>query len=295
MSPFFSIIIPSYNRANLISKTIKSLLEQEFRDFEIIVVDDGGTDHTKEVVESFGDKRISYFWKENAERGAARNFGLDRAQGNWILFFDSDDLAYANHLSTAYNYIIRHPLAAVFHTSYDNVDIKTNKVIKHHIIAGDLNKKIKNGNCLSCNNVFIRRDVIHQYRFSEKRELSGSEDWLLWLLLSRDHVIGGITEITSALVQHQGRSMATVSGKHTEKAAKSFVSIAKEYPGLLPIVPKITAEVYSLAALRYALDKERKDAIRCSFTAIKARPLRIFSKRFLATLKYLIISRRQVT
>ena len=74
-SPLFSIVIPTYNRAHLIGKTIESVLRQEFTDFEILIVDDGSKDNTEEVASTFTDKRIRYLKKQNAERGAARNYG----------------------------------------------------------------------------------------------------------------------------------------------------------------------------------------------------------------------------
>ena len=79
-SPAFSIVIPTYNRAHLIGKTIESMLRQEFQDFEILVVDDGSKDNTGDVVKTFTDSRIQYFKKENAERGAARNYGATQAE-----------------------------------------------------------------------------------------------------------------------------------------------------------------------------------------------------------------------
>ena len=77
--PYFSIIIPTYNRASLITKTIESVLLQD-EAFEIVVVDDGSTDDTKEVVNSLLDSRVKYFYKENGERGAARNFGAQKSK-----------------------------------------------------------------------------------------------------------------------------------------------------------------------------------------------------------------------
>jgi glycosyltransferase involved in cell wall biosynthesis len=78
-SPLFSIVIPTYNRAHLITKTIESVLAQEDGDFEILVVDDGSSDNTGEVVSRIFDPRLTYFRKENAERGAARNFGFRKS------------------------------------------------------------------------------------------------------------------------------------------------------------------------------------------------------------------------
>ena len=87
-----SVIIPTYNRAHLVSRAIKSVLNQNFQDFEIIVVDDGSTDNTEEVIKSFKDKRIRYIWHEiNKGGNAARNTGLKNSRGEYIAFLDSDD------------------------------------------------------------------------------------------------------------------------------------------------------------------------------------------------------------
>jgi len=74
----FSIIIPTYNRAHLISKSIKSVLNQTYSNWELILVDDGSEDNTEEIVNSFGDNRIKYFYKKNEERSIARNYGIDK-------------------------------------------------------------------------------------------------------------------------------------------------------------------------------------------------------------------------
>ena len=99
----FSIIIPTYNRAHLILKTLESVKNQSFVDYELIIVDDGSSDNTKEVVNKFIlDNKLSnwhYFNKVNGERGAARNYGIEKATGLYVTFLDSDDLIYSNHLS----------------------------------------------------------------------------------------------------------------------------------------------------------------------------------------------------
>src|SRR5437763_11554370 len=104
---FFSIIIPTYNRASMIEKTIQSALNQSYSDYEIIIVDDGSTDNTEQVVLSIKDARIFYFKKENAERAAARNYGAHRAKGDYITFLDSDDVLYPSFLYNASETIIR--------------------------------------------------------------------------------------------------------------------------------------------------------------------------------------------
>lgn len=103
--PFFSIIIPTYNRANAIHLPIDSILSQTFDDWELIIVDDGSTDNTREVVASYDDTRIKYVYQQNAERSAARNRGIDETTGDWICFQDSDDEYLPNHLKTIYTAI----------------------------------------------------------------------------------------------------------------------------------------------------------------------------------------------
>ena len=106
---FFSIVIPTYNRGELLSNAINSILSQEFSDFEVIVVDDGSTDNTRELVEDLVKKNqsIKYFFKINEERSIARNYGIMRALGRYISFLDSDDLLYVNHLKVAYDLLKR--------------------------------------------------------------------------------------------------------------------------------------------------------------------------------------------
>src|SRR5688572_21324050 len=106
--PFFSIIIPTYNRADRIAATIHSILAQTFRDFEILIVDDGSTDNTKQVVYGFTDNRIKYHRKKNEERGAARNAGISMSEGEYITFIDSDDIFYEDHLTVAKQFIDQH-------------------------------------------------------------------------------------------------------------------------------------------------------------------------------------------
>src|SRR5258705_128554 len=102
-APVFSVIIPTYNRTEFMTRTIQSVLDQTFKSFEIIIVDDGSTDNTETILQPLIQQHsnISYFKKKNEERGAARNFGIMRAKGNYVTFLDSDDIFYPGHLQEA--------------------------------------------------------------------------------------------------------------------------------------------------------------------------------------------------
>src|SRR5690606_5275683 len=98
-TPFFSVVIPLYNRAAQVGETIRSVLSQDWTDYEIVVVDDGSREDPLPVIEAIGDPRIRYIRQDNAGGGAARNAGIKAAQGRYIAFLDSDDLFLPGKLS----------------------------------------------------------------------------------------------------------------------------------------------------------------------------------------------------
>jgi len=106
--PKVSVVIATYNRASFLAETIDSVLQQRFQDYELIVVDDGSTDQTRTLVESYGS-RIRYLYHENRGPSAARNLAVRHARAPWIAFQDSDDLTEPNHLETLYAYANEHP------------------------------------------------------------------------------------------------------------------------------------------------------------------------------------------
>lgn len=91
MLPSVSVITPTYNRAKTIGKAINSVLAQTHHDWELIIVDDGSTDNTKDIVLAYNDPRIIYVQQQNGGPAKARNFGMSKAHGKWVMYLDSDD------------------------------------------------------------------------------------------------------------------------------------------------------------------------------------------------------------
>ncbi|MGB4270042.1 MAG: glycosyltransferase family A protein, partial [Spirochaetota bacterium] len=89
--PFFSVVIPTFNRAHLITRAVESVLMQKFTDYECLVIDDGSTDNTFQVLSPY-TKQIQYIYTQHAGVSKARNRGIQQAQGEWIAFLDSDDM-----------------------------------------------------------------------------------------------------------------------------------------------------------------------------------------------------------
>ena len=114
---FFSIIIPTYNRKALLQKAIQSVQQQSEVNWEIIVVDDGSTDGTQEMIQAYSSEKISYFHQENQERSAARNLGIRHASGQYICFLDDDDYFLEQHLTVLKERIqAEHFPVAIFRT-----------------------------------------------------------------------------------------------------------------------------------------------------------------------------------
>jgi glycosyltransferase involved in cell wall biosynthesis len=111
--PLVSVVIPTYNRANFVTKAIGSILNQTFSDYEIIVVDDGSTDDTQEALEHYMGK-IKYVYQNNAGVSSARNVGVNESKGEWIAFLDSDDEWEKEYLDVQI-YQIRNVPSAVCH------------------------------------------------------------------------------------------------------------------------------------------------------------------------------------
>ena len=281
----FSIVIPTYNRSTFLLKTIRSFIDQEYKNFELIIVDDGGSDNSEEVSKSFKDERIKYYWKENAERGAARNFGASISKGLYINFFDSDDIALKNHLKEAFKAIefLNNPM--VFHLGMNMID-ENKKEIFSIKKTNDINKIYKY-NYVNPNAVFIHRNAFQNIRYNEDRSLSGSEDWLFHLqLASRFQFISFDKFVTSTMINHAGRSMTNSFASDINTRRKlllkylnqDVVFVSKKYQW----IKVIEAEMLSLTSLHFALENKISKSYTYFLISIYKYPMKIFTKRFLA-------------
>ena len=276
--PFFSVIIPTYNRADLISKTLESVLQQDFAGFEVLVVDDGSKDNTAEVVRPFlTDARFLYLPKQNAERGAARNYGLDRAQGEYAIFLDSDDLFHPEHLTT---------LHAAIEASYERPNFIATKYNFDRdgrrrpselalLPAGSLGfATFLRGNPLACN-VCVRRENPGLRRFEEDRRYAAIEDWM-FMLENTQHgdAVQLVDALTLTMNDHDQRSMrADNQGliRRLELAAgwmqQHLTLTAAQHRALL-------GRLYYLCAIHAHIDGYQQQAIDYSSRAIPQLPFR---------------------
>lgn len=209
--PYFSIVIPTYNRAGLIGYTLDSITAQQDADFEVLVVDDGSKDLTAEVVKPFlADERFQYLPKENGERGVARNYGLAHARGDYVLFLDSDDRLHPNHLSTLRNAIATQTTLPDFiATKYDFDRSGQNRPSDLAALpAGALGfEDFIRGNVLACN-VCVRRANPTLHKFEEDRRYAAVEDWMFMLQNTQyGAVVQLVDAVTLTMNDHDQRSM----------------------------------------------------------------------------------------
>lgn len=210
----FSVIIPSYNRKRYLGDAIDSVIEQTYQDFEIIVVDDGSIDNTDEWLKitypNYG--KLKYYYKVNEERGAARNYGLGKATGDYAVFFDSDDWMKPSYLQSLHDAIkeqVTPPLfvAAKYIFREETSGREWNSSI-HAIRQGwyGIDMFLK-GNMLACN-FCIKTGNPSVKLFPTERELSSMEDWLFLLCNLGAQKIFIKDQVGVVMREHPGRSMA---------------------------------------------------------------------------------------
>ncbi|MBF0557328.1 MAG: glycosyltransferase [Nitrospirae bacterium] len=186
--PLFSVIIPTFNRADLLRRAVDSVLAQTFGNFEVIVIDNHSSDHTAEILASYKDDRVSWHAiRNNGIIAASRNLGIRKAAGEWISFLDSDDWWHPAKLETVCNYLeqadvvyhglnIHTPKGKSFLRSLNGRQVKSPVFVDLMI----------RGNALSTSSVTVRKDIAEKIGcFSEEKSLIAVEDFDLWLRISR--------------------------------------------------------------------------------------------------------------
>ncbi len=189
MKPFFSVIIPTFNRAKELKRAVESVLVQSFCDFEILVMDDGSSDDTQQVILAINDTRIIYEWEKNYGGPARpRNRGIVKAKGEWICFLDADDAWLPDKLQVCVQHInksvdlIYHDLKVVgLPTSL----FKNNITKSRCLIAPVIIDLLINDNAISNSSVVVRKIILDKIgQINEDLEMIASEDYNTWLRIA---------------------------------------------------------------------------------------------------------------
>ena len=291
----FSIIIPTYNRGEFIAKTIDSILGQTFSAIQLIIVDDGSTDNTFSVVNAYADSRICYFKISNRERGASRNYGMQKAEGKYINYFDSDDL-FLPCLDELSKFIEKYSNPDVIYGAIEHINQQGKVLFVQKLPFKSFTKNLLHNNFMACGAVFLKREIAAQFLFHEDRRLSSSEDWELWL---RIHARYSFTYFPHAIFQqvhHTYRSLNLINPEKIEVRDTYFASLVLQNENL--------RRFYGDSALRlFAADRYTFISLAWSVTyfmksfyywrkAIYTSGVVVYRKRFWAILNKLLMLRK---
>lgn len=232
-----SIIVPIYNTSLYISDLIKSVQEQKYKNYELILIDDGSIDNSKEICEKYleKDKRISLFIKKNEGVSKARNFGLSKANGKYIYFVDSDDIlnedCILSFIKEAENYDL---ICSGYYEMFVNKIIEKkiinfrNEIKKEEILMGVLNNNNIRGFLW---NKFFKKDIIDKYDIKFQEDIKFLED-ALFVCEYISHC-NKICVIPQCLYYYRMRKSSSVySSNKIESVRKAYIKLEKYYKNI---------------------------------------------------------------
>lgn len=246
----FSIIIPIYNSEKYISKCIESVLNQTYSNFELLLIDDGSTDKSMEIINKYkNDPRVKVFSKKNSGVSDTRNFGLDNISGEWVTFVDSDDWIELNTLSLIKEYISNDKDVDIIHTNlifnypnnkiaYGNInkDIYPSKelLIESIISLKYFTKKEKKlfGNTRCIGGKFYKSSLIKEYRFDKLLQVFEDGIFNLGLCSAANKVL-----ISKKTIYHYRQHLGSITQKYNPEQNEQNELILKR------IKPYITKNI----------------------------------------------------
>jgi len=285
-NPRVSIIIPTYNRAYLLGRAIKSVLKQTYQDFEIIVVDDGSTDNTEEVVKGFNKEKVKYIkYKVNRGGNAARNTGLKNAYGKLIAFLDSDDEYLPEKLEKQLK---------VFENSNDSKlgfvycgailrdkNGEFAKVLPE--VKGDIFREVLKNNCITGggSSPLIRRKVFKKcglFDESEYLKKGGAQEYEMWIRIAKYYHFDFVNDCLIKYYYHF--NSITGSSKYKDKA-KAYEYIVNKFIEDYKKVSGTLSYNLSVVAGFYCCGKKTKKGRKLFLESIKVNPFNFRSYFYL--------------
>lgn len=294
-TPLVSVVIPTYNRADHIAETIGSVLQQTYENIEIIVVDDGSTDNTPEVVSRFLP-RVQYVWQENSERGVSRNHGLRLAKGEFVAFLDSDDLWLPDKTEHDVAFFGSHPEVGVVYGDAVQIDGqgRTLGVVRVRGPSGRITGKLLQNNYVLMSAHLARISLVTEIGgFREERDLSGSEDWEMWVRLSLHTDFAYVPKVLGQVRTHPANTMS--DARTMQRAMARALELFGENDAITSnyrsVLKRTGANVSLVNAINYCSNGDLEKSINLLKNAFKADPKVIFDLRFPYTVYRLLKAR----
>ncbi|MBI5650359.1 MAG: glycosyltransferase [Chloroflexi bacterium] len=224
-----SVIIPCYNHAHYLGEAIQSARAQTYREVEIIVVDDGSTDHTAQVAAAFGES-VRYIYQANAGLAAARNAGIRASTGEYIALLDADDLWHPEFLQTLAAILDRDPALGAVYCGSRFINARGEvlpQVITRTVPANALHDALTGGEFFPPCAVLTRKSVFQRVGFFDET-LSASEDWDMWLRVAAQFPFAGISNVLALYRMHgnnMSRDLTRMLDSQLQVACKHFGSM----------------------------------------------------------------------
>ena len=275
-NPTVSVIIPTYNRAHLVGRAIQSVLNQTYHDFELIIVDDGSTDNTEDIIKKFQeqDKRVKYIRHEKNRGGsAARNTGIKNAKGEYIAFQDSDDEWLPKKLKNQMEVFKDAPLeVGVVYTGFLRIENgKKNYIPSSWVIKkeGNINKELLKGNFVTTQSIVAREKCFEKVGMFDEN-LPRLQDWELVIRLSKYYNFKCIDE--PLLVSYYTSDSISANNDALIKAIELIIT--KHFTEFSKYKKILSRHYFGLGRILY-LDGDLINGRRYFIKAIKKYPLNI--------------------
>lgn len=214
--PLVSVIVPTFNRAGMLDKAVQSVLAQNFKNFELIVVDDGSNDMTREIMDGYrGQTR--YFFKENGGVASARNYGLKKASGELIAWLDDDDFFFPDKLGKQVEYFKKNPWAGLVYTGHMTVDSISSPERKSFYVPPHFrdccsNREALLNSCFFANSTVMMKKECFKHTGFYDEGLRHTEDYEMWLRVAAFYRFGCVPEVMAGYRWH-GRQLSMMSDR----------------------------------------------------------------------------------
>jgi len=283
--PKVSIIIPTYNYGRYIQKAIDSVLAQTFQDFEIIVVDDGSIDNTREIIECQYKDKVRYFYQEHKGAPAARNRGIEESKGEYLVFLDADDYFLPENLEKKIKFLDTHPKYGWVYSDGYFIDETTQKKERASVRLGYNKLGVKAGNILRellikpiipTLAVMIRKECLEKVGDFDER-LPCLQDYDLWIRVASLYSVGYIDEPLYVKVLHR-ESISNRTDKEEGYKARLYLieKIEANYPSVVKDIDwrwkKIKADIYNFLAYRALREDNLRRFITYALRSISCYP-----------------------
>ena len=290
-----SIIIPTYNSAKYIPDAINSILNQTFKDYEIIIVDDGSTDNTREILNKYNSK-IRYIYQENKGPSAARNIGIKNAKGKYIAFLDADDIWLPDKLQRQMKLFANESSVSFVYTS-SYIMNENGFILRKMQCYNRSRRKILNELYLSksignTSSTIIKKECFDKVGLFDET-LTVAEDWDMWLRICQRFRFKCIDEPLVMTREYEGsQSFFGVRNLENELDFIKKVFSEKYLKTKFFLKRKAYSYCYRRAAIAYHENGEHIKAKQCFFRAVYLYPLNLLNKSFFGLLlKYTYIRR----